>query len=211
MLKLTKHLFTWNADEKYADYYEQALYNHILGQQDPKTGMVCFFQPLQQGSNRLYSTLDQSFWCCVGSGFESHSKFGEAIYFYDDKGVFINLFIPSELNWVEKSFKIKQETNYPENATTTFTLETTNKENVALYIRYPSWATNWATVLVNGKKQTIKQTAGSYITIDRKCSTGDRVEVTFPISIRVIPTNDHAKVAEVALLIDKNGLQTVSE
>ena len=47
MLKLTKHLFTWNADEKYADYYEQALYNHILGQQDPKTGMVCFFQPLQ--------------------------------------------------------------------------------------------------------------------------------------------------------------------
>ena len=53
-------------------------------------------------------------------------------------------------------------------------------------------------MLVNGKKQTIKQTAGSYITIDRKCSTGDRVEVTFPISIRVIPTNDHAKVAEVA-------------
>ncbi len=198
MLKLTKHLFTWNAEEKYADYYEQALYNHILGQQDPKTGMVCYFTPLQSGSYRLYSTPDQSFWCCVGSGFESHSKFGESIYFHDEKGIYINLFIPSELNWNAKSFKITQETQYPEEATTKFTIETTNKENVVLHIRYPSWAKNGATVLVNGKRQTIKQSEGSYIAIDRKWISGDKVVVTYPMSLRVIPTNDNAKVAAIA-------------
>lgn len=198
MLKLTRHLFTWNADEKYADYYETALYNHILGQQDPQSGMVCYFTPLQAGAYRLYSTPDKSFWCCVGIGFESHSKYAEAIYYHDEKGVFVNLFIPSELYWKEKDFKLKQETRYPEEATTRFTIETTNTQNIALYLRYPSWATNGATVLVNGKKVAIKQKEGSYITIDRKWKSGDKVEVTYPMSLRLVPANDNAKVAAIA-------------
>ena len=198
MLKLTRHLFTWYANVKYADYYEQALYNHILGQQDPSTGMVCYFTPMKAGAYRLYSTPDKSFWCCVGSGFESHSKYAEGIYYHDDKGVFVNLFIPSELNWKEKNFKLKQETNYPNEATTRFTIETSNAESIALYIRYPSWATNGATVLVNGKKIAIKQKEGSYITIDRKWKVGDKVEVIYPMSLRLIPANDNAKVAAIA-------------
>lgn len=142
MLKVTRHLFSWYGDAKYADYYEQALYNHILGQQDPKTGMVCYFTPMKPGAYRLYSTPDQSFWCCVGSGFESHSKYGEGIYYHDDKGVYINLFIPSELNWKEKSIKLRQETKFPAEETTTLTIESVNTVNMPLYIRYPSWATS---------------------------------------------------------------------
>lgn len=102
MLKLSKHLFCWNATSDIADYYERALYNHILGQQDPKTGMVAYFLPLKTGSHKVYSTPFNSFWCCVGSGFESHAKYAESIYFHNDKGVFVNLFIPSVLSWKEK-------------------------------------------------------------------------------------------------------------
>jgi DUF1680 family protein len=80
MLELSRHLFCWTADAAIADYYERALYNHILGQQDPQTGMVTYFLPLLSGSHKVYSTKENSFWCCVGSGFENHAKYGEAIY-----------------------------------------------------------------------------------------------------------------------------------
>jgi len=198
MLKVTRHLFTWDADVKYADYYEQALYNHILGQQDPKTGMVCYFTPMKAGAYKLYSTRDSSFWCCVGSGFESHSKYGEAIYYHDDKGVFVNLFIPSQLNWKQKGFTLTQKTNYPDDATTRLTIDNAPAALVSLYIRYPSWATTGAFIKINGKNIAVKAKPGSYITLDRKWKSGDVIEITYPMSLRLVPTPDNPKVAAIA-------------
>lgn len=197
MLKVTRHLFTWSANVKYADYYERALYNHILGQQDPKTGMVCYFTPLKAGAFRVYSTRDSSFWCCVGSGFESQSKYSEAIYYHDDKGVFVNLFIPSELNWKEKGLKLRQETAYPEEATTRLLIESSTKTNLPLYVRYPSWATSGAIIKVNGKNVPVNQKPGSYITINRKWNKDDKVEITYPMTLKLEPTPDNPKVAAV--------------
>ena len=197
MLKVTRHLFTWDADVKYADYYERALYNHILGQQDPKTGMVCYFTPLKAGAFRVYSTRDSSFWCCVGSGFESQSKYNEAIYYHDDNGVFVNLFIPSVLTWKEKGLQLRQETHYPEDATTRLTVEHSSAQSLALYIRYPSWVVNGATVKINGRQVKITQSPGSYIMLNRKWMSGDKIEVTYPMSLRLEPTPDNPKVAAV--------------
>lgn len=95
LLKLSRHIFCWTASPSVADFYERALYNHILGQQDPQTGMVCYFLPLLSGAYKVYSTPWNSFWCCVGSGFESHAKYAEAIYCHNATGVFVNLYIPS--------------------------------------------------------------------------------------------------------------------
>ena len=197
MLKVTRHLFTWDADVKYADYYERALYNHILGQQDPKTGMVCYFTPLKTGSFKVYSTRDSSFWCCVGSGFESQSKYSEAIYYHNNKGVFVNLFIPSVLSWKEKGFKLKQETNYPEEATTRLTVENPGSGAIQLYLRYPHWAVNGAAVKINGKNLKINQLPGSYIVLSQKWKKGDRIEITYPMSLRLEATPDNPKIAAV--------------
>ncbi|MBD2752489.1 glycoside hydrolase family 127 protein [Spirosoma validum] len=198
MLKLTRHLFTWSAEEKYAEYYEQALYNHILGQQDPESGMVCYFTPMKAGAYRLYSTPDQSFWCCVGSGFESQSKYGEAIYYHDDKGIFVNLFIPSQLTWREKGVTLIQDTNYPEETTTRLTIQTTNSVKMQLYLRYPAWAKTGVTLKVNGKAVSVKQQPGSYITVERSWNNGDLIELTYPMTLRLIPTNDNPNVAAIA-------------
>jgi len=199
MLKLTRHLFTWTADVRYADYYEQALYNHILGQQDPSTGMVCYFTPMLSGSYKLYSTWDSSFWCCVGSGFESHSKYGEGIYYHDDKGIFINLFIPSVLTWKEKGFVLRQETAYPEEETTRLIIDSVSATSgVALYVRYPSWATSGAFVKIDGKEQPVAIHQPGYITIERKWKKGDVVEVRYPMSLRMVPAPDDPAVAAIA-------------
>jgi DUF1680 family protein len=190
MLKLTKHLFSHSCDIKYADYYEKALYNHILGQQDPKTGMIAYFLPMMAGTHKVYSTPDSSFWCCVGSGFENQAKYGESIYYHGEKDLYINLFIPSILNWKEKGLVLKQETVFPQDGKTNLSILQAPSSSIELKLRYPSWATGGAFVKVNGKKIAISQKAGSYISINRKWEKGDLIEVDYPMNLSVIATND---------------------
>ena len=194
MLKLSRHLFCWNADPAVADYYERALYNHILGQQDPQTGMVCYFLPLLSGSHKVYSTKENSFWCCVGSGFENHAKYGEAIYYHNDKGIYVNLFIPSQVTWKEKGLTLRQETEFPNVETTAFTLNTVKPITTTIYLRYPSWSKD-VEVRVNGKKVGVKQKPGSYIAITREWKDGDRITATYPMQIKLETALDNSHKA----------------
>ena len=199
MLKLTRHLFTWTADAKYADYYERALYNHILASQDTGTGMVTYLQSLKPGLFKTYSSQDDSFWCCVGTGFENHAKYAESIYYHTDNGVYVNLFIPSELSWKEKGFKITQQTRYPGESITNLTInEAPSGVPLSLYIRYPHWATSGAKITINGKAVAISQSPGSYVELKRAWKTGDKVVVNFPMSLRLVAANDNAKIAAIA-------------
>lgn len=196
MLKLTRHLFTWDANPAYADYYERALYNHILGQQDPESGMVSYFLPLLPGAHKVYSTPENSFWCCVGTGFENHAKYGEAIYYKNDEGLYVNLFIPSELHWKEKGVKLTQETNFPAEETVRFKVSSASNTKWKLHLRYPYWASA-VSVKVNGKAVKIKQTPSSYMAIDRVWKDGDFVEVNYPMNLHIAEANDDPNKAAI--------------
>ncbi len=196
MLKLSRHLFCWTADERIADYYERALFNHIMGQQDPETGMVSYFLPLGSGTHKVYSTPERSFWCCVGSSFESHAKYAEAIYYHNDNGIYVNLFIPSTVNWADKGFSLRQETSFPNEETTIITVNTTAPVKTTVYLRYPSWS-GQPTVKVNGRKMAVSQNAGSYIAISRTWKDGDRIEADFPMSLHLETAPDNPQIAAV--------------
>lgn len=194
MLKLSRHLFCWTGDVEIADYYERALYNHILGQQDPETGMVCYFLPLLNGAHKVYSTKENSFWCCVGSGFESHAKYGEAIYYHNDGAIYVNLFIPSVVSWKEKGMTLRQETAFPSEETTVLTVGAEQPVQTTVCLRYPSWSGK-ASVFVNGKKVSVKQKPGSYIALTRLWKSGDRIEVTYPMQVSLETTPDNPRKA----------------
>ena len=196
MLKLTRHLFSWDPDPKYADFYERALYNHILGQQDPETGMVAYFLPLLPGAYKVYSTPDKSFWCCVGTGFENHAKYNEAIYYHDDKGLYVNLFIPSVLDWKEKGIRLTQETKFPFDENVTLTIDADKPTHMPIYLRYPYW-TEQVEVQVNGKRVAVQQKPSSYITINRVWKQGDKIEVRYPMNLHLAATNDNPDKAAV--------------
>ena len=183
LLKLADRLFTYQPDSKIADYYERALYNHILGQQDTLTSMVCYFTPLMTGGFRLYSTRDSSFWCCVGSGFESHAKYQSSIYFHNDKELYVNLFIPSELNWNGKM--VRQETRFPESNKTVVTASS----KINIKVRYPYWATY---MKVNGKR--IKAGADGYVLVKNV----KKAEIEFGMGLHEEATKDNS--SRVALL-----------
>ena len=102
MLKLTRHVFAWTADPGCADYYERALLNGILGTQHPSDGMTVYYVPLASGYWKLFGRPRDAFWCCTGTGLESFAKLGDSVYFQDDDGLFVNLFVPSTLDWRER-------------------------------------------------------------------------------------------------------------
>lgn len=194
MLKLSKHLFCWNASPEVIDYYERALYNHILGQQDPQTGMVAYFLPLQSGAYKVYSTPNNSFWCCVGSGFESHAKYAESIYFRNQEKLFVNLFIPSVLNWREKGIILRLETQFPNEETIRLYVEAKHPAHAKICLRYPSWSGK-AELFVNGKKEKVVNKPGSYITLNREWKQGDSIVVTYPMSFSLETAPDNKERA----------------
>lgn len=191
MLKLSRHLFCLEASPRVADYYERALYNHILAQQDPESGMVCYFLPLLSGAYKVYSTPEQSFWCCVGSGFESHAKYAEAIYYHTDDELMVNLFIPSVLYWEEKGLSLTQNTEFPNEETTVFTIDEAPDTVVSISLRYPHWSGK-PQIKINGKNIRVKSTPSSYITLKRKWKPGDVIEACYPMTLRVEKTPDNS-------------------
>ena len=115
MLRLTEQLFRQSADASYVDYYERALYNHILSTQHPGHGGFVYFTPIRPRHYRVYSQPSQCFWCCVGTGLENHSKHGRFVYAHrGDDALFVNLFMGSTLQWPERGLTLRQETDFPD-------------------------------------------------------------------------------------------------
>jgi DUF1680 family protein len=190
ILKLTRHLFEWEPSAETMDFYERGLYNHILASQDPSTGMMTYYVPLQPGAFKTYSTPEDSFWCCVGTGMENHAKYGDSIYFRSDNTLFVNLFIASELDWKDKGVVVRQETRFPEEDTTRLIFRSQQPVRLALKIRYPSWAKSGVNLAINGISNPVKSGPGSYFTVERTWKNGDRIEIRFPMNLHLEAIQD---------------------
>ena len=189
MLRLTEHLHRRNPDARYADYYELALFNHILSTQHPGHGGYVYFTPARPRHYRNYSAPNEAMWCCVGTGMENHGKYGQFIYTHKGNALFVNLFVSSELNWRENGVTLRQETGFPYGETSRITV-VAGKGTFPVLVRYPDWVKPGAfQVQVNGKPVEIVTGPGSYVTIDRKWRKGDVIDVTFPMhnSVKYLP------------------------
>jgi uncharacterized protein len=184
MQKLTRHIFQWSADPRAADYYERAYYNGILGVQHPSDGDKLYYVPLQSGYWKLFGTPLNDFWCCTGSMAESFAKLGDSIYFHDDDGVYVNLFVPSEVTWREKGIGIMQQTRLPDEDTLHLTVRAAQHTRMALRVRIPYW-TRGGTASLNGRKLEAFAAPQSYLVIDRIWKEGDRLSVTLPMHLHI--------------------------
>lgn len=182
MLKLSKMLFIDEGKPKYIDFYERLLYNHILSSQHPDTGGFVYFTPIHPQHYRVYSTAGESFWCCVGTGMENHGKYGELIYTHDSNNVYVNLFIPSVLNWKASGIKLIQQNNFPDQEGTSLTVETNAPKRFTLYIRKPYWVkANGFVIQVNGRAATGLVDSGQYAGINKVWKKGDKITVALPM------------------------------
>lgn len=198
MLRLTRHLLCATGDPLYADYYERAFWNGILGTQDPETGMLEYYVPQMTGFQRVYGTPTTSFWCCYGTGIETYAKLGDSIYFHDEDSILVNLFIPSRLDWTEKGIRLEQVTSFPEQPSTSLTVHVSQPTAFTLRLRVPGWADQGIRLKVNGTPLETSAPLSSFVSIQREWKDGDRVEMEMPMRLRTVPMPDDPNLVAFA-------------
>ena len=215
MLKLSRRLFSLNPDPHYADFQEQALFNHVLASIDPEDGRMCYMVPVGQGVQHEYQDMMRSFTCCVGTGMENHALHGYGIYYEDGDRLWVNLYVPSTAEWADAGVKVAVETGFPEGESAKLTLDLRAPREMTVALRRPWWAGDGFAVRVNGQavrdpgKPDNAELRGptqyddpqgevsTFVEITRTWRSGDVVEVDLPKSLRVEPTPDEPRRVSV--------------
>lgn len=181
MLKLASHLFMWDPQAAYADYYERALLNGILGTQHPEVaGTAQYYVAQRPGAYREYCDPDWSYVCCSGTGIESYAKLNNNIYYHSDSVLWVNQYIASTLTWKERALTLDMETGWPRFDDIHLTVGATSDQLLELRLRVPAWAEQGVTVAINGERQAVSASAGSYLAIRRVWRDGDKVDLVIP-------------------------------
>lgn len=198
MLKLTSDLFMFDQRTELMDYYERGLYNHILASVAEDSPANTYHVPLGAGAMKQFSNSDMTgFTCCNGTAIESSTKLQNSIYFKskNNKALYVNLFIPSTLDWTERKIRIEQHTDFPKKDYTKLTIK--GKGKFDLNVRVPGWATKGFFVTINGEEQNLQAKAGSYLKISRNWKDGDVIELRMPFQFHLDPVMDQQNVASL--------------
>jgi DUF1680 family protein len=209
MLKLTRLLhFHEPARTDLLDYYERTLLNQMLGEQDPGSphGFNCYYtglsagafkrQPLNyfpQGDPGVYATDWDTFTCDTATGIETPAKFADTIYSRDADGLYVNLYIPSQVTLGDLTFR--QDTGFPDDPAIRLSVRS-GAATLTLRVRVPRWVAGHPAIELNGTPVSSLPEAGpsSWIILRRRWQAGDVLQVTLPMQLAVEPTPDHPAV-----------------
>lgn len=198
LLKLTSDLFLFDQRAEYMDYYERALYNHILASVAENSPANTYHVPLRPASTKQFGNPNMTgFTCCNGTAIESSTKLQNSIYFKskDNQALYVNLYIPSTLDWTERKVTVEQATNFPHEDNTRLTIRGNGKFDVQ--VRVPRWATKGFFVKINGKEQKLVARPGSYLKISRNWKDGDVIDLKMPFQFHLDPVMDQQNIASL--------------
>jgi len=198
LLKLSRQLFMFDQDGKFMDYYEQALYNHILASVAEDSPGNTYHVPLNPGARKRFGNPNMTgFTCCNGTALESNTKLQDSIYFEstDNTTLYVNLYVPSTLTWAARNVVVEQRTNFPYADNTRLTLNGGGVFDIK--VRVPRWATHGFFVKINGKNMTVQATPGTYLTLSRTWEDGDMIELKMPFHFYLSPVMDQPNITSI--------------
>jgi DUF1680 family protein len=215
---LARNLMQYTGEARYGDWIEKLVYNAIgaaLPVQPP--GWNYYYSDYRLGGGRKVFHREWRWACCSGTYPQAVNEYHNLIYFYDAKGLYVNLFVPSEVSWEVKGIptQVAQDTNYPENETTTLTVRPQQAVNFSLRFRVPGWSQG-SSVEVNGKKLEVACQPGTWATVERVWNPGDRVTFRIPMHLAIVPIDmQHPKrvalrYGPVVLVQEANPLLDIS-
>lgn len=190
MLKLTEDLNRVKPNGMYGDFYETAMFNHILSAQHPQHGGYVYFTSARPRHYRNYSAPNEAMWCCVGTGMEDHGKYGQFVWTHDkgvkaeDDALYMNLFVASELNWKDRKMVIRQQTAFPY-AETSVVEVAKGKGTFILKVRKPSWCENFTVKGVGFDADSYEE--NGFVCIKRKWKKDDQVKISMPMHAYIKP------------------------
>jgi DUF1680 family protein len=202
MLKLARALFARTGDARYADYYERAVTNHVLGSRrdadSDDSPEVTYMFPVNPGALREYDNVGT---CCGGTGLENHVKYQDSVYFRSvpgaDRTIWVNLYVASTLHWAEEDVRVVQETAYPLEGSRRLLVDATG--DLDLRLRVPGWVSGGFTVTVDGEPAMVDAVPGQYVSIRRDWTPGTVVEIIMPLTLRDVPAPDDASLVTLEL------------
>jgi uncharacterized protein len=200
MLKLTRRLFAFVPDVRYAEFHERALFNHVLGSMDPDDGATCYMVPVGRGVRREYADMQRSFTCCVGTGMESHALHGLGLYYESGDRLWVNLYAPSTAQWDGAGATLVMDSTFPEGTPrdhATLTLQLQEPRTLTLSLRRPSWAGDGFDIRVNGETTAHASAPGEYVAIARRWRSGDSIALELPKALRLERLSDRTTRAAV--------------
>jgi DUF1680 family protein len=198
LLKLDRQLFMYDQTAKYMDHYERALYNHILASVAQDSAANTYHVPLNPGAQKRFSNARMNgFTCCNGTALESNTKLQDTIYFRsaDHEALYINLFVPSTVEWSERQVVVQQITDFPYADTSRLVVKGSGQ--FAIKVRVPGWATRGFFVTINGEEHAVTAAPGSYLTLTRRWRANDTIELRMPFDFHLDPVVDQPNVASI--------------
>jgi len=207
MIRLADSLMRWTDDLSYADYIERNLYNGILAQQNPRTGMVAYFLPLEGGARKNWGTPTEDFWCCHGTLVQAHTRHSGLIFYLGEDGeltiaqhISAQAVVATEAGEVSVRVTVLDNAGYvgPDSnageagdahrpSATRIRVEMTSDDGVPLRarIRVPDWVI--AEPLLAGEAHVERADGALVITHPGGRTT---VDIAFPLAVRAVPIPD---------------------
>jgi len=194
MIRLADYLFRWTGNPGLADYIEANLYNGILAQQNPNTGMVAYYLPLRSGLRKAWGSATYDFWCCHGTLVQAQAQHGAWIYYEGDGAIEVMQYIPSRLVAAVKGREVRIEQTWPhvsgghaglggQTPRVRIRVSASRPVEFGLELRLPPWLSGPARIRINDEPETSAEAAKGSWSIARTWSD-DHVEIAFPGGLR---------------------------
>jgi hypothetical protein len=200
MIRLADYLLRWTGEAVYADYIEKNLYNGLLAQQHPHTGMVAYYLPLEPGARKIWGHPTHDFWCCHGTLLQAHQLYHSLIYYETKDGIALSQYIPSELRWKQQGVAVTLTQTHnseaaggearrrPKRWVIELTVACERPVEFTLRLRLPEWAAGPVTIALNNEQQQLNNTAGFHVMT--RCWHDDHIRLTIPKRLAPYPLPD---------------------
>ncbi|SMH42748.1 hypothetical protein SAMN06295885_2046 [Rathayibacter oskolensis] len=207
MIRLADVLLRWTGELSYADYIERNLYNGILAQQNPETGMVAYFLPLEGGARKDWGSPTEDFWCCHGTLVQAHTRHSGLVFYLGDDGeltvaqhigararvatplgvVAVRLEVLDDAGYVGPDANAGEAGDAHRPSASRLRVEIESEEGVAqrVRVRIPEWVTGEPAVAGDDR---VERVDGALVIAHPGGRTS--VDLAFPLAVRVVPIPD---------------------
>ena len=198
MMRLADYLFRWTGDPDYADYWERNLWNGILAQQHPDTGMIAYFLPFYAGAEKVWGTPTEDFWCCHGTLVQAHTIHTDHIWFEGEGALTLSQYIPSEATWQRDGRNVRlrltqdhqlQSHHRPETLAYDLLVQADQPVDLTLRVRLPWWLSGRAEITVNDQPLRVENRPSSFVEIQHAWCQ-DKLHLVFPKSLVAVSLPD---------------------
>jgi hypothetical protein len=188
-------------DARYADLYEETLYNAILGSVDLDAKNFTYTNPLDSSEKRY---LWHGCPCCVGNIPRTILQLPTWMYSKGPDSVYVNLFAGSTVNVgnvAGAGLVLTQTTDYPWSGKVEIAVNPSAEKRFAIKVRVPNRQTSalytntpecsgLVSIAVNGSAVPPAIEHG-YAVITREWKAGDKIAVEFPMKVQRIKADSH--------------------